>query len=77
MACPKCTDVVYCSEKCQQRAINSYHKYECGLLSTIWSSGASINCHMALRILANKPVEEFLQLADKVDAKLNVKQIQK
>ncbi|XP_037806669.1 SET and MYND domain-containing protein 4 [Lucilia sericata] len=76
VACPKCADVIYCSEKCQQRAMSSYHKYECGMLPTIWRSGASVNCHMALRIFANKPVEEFLQIADKVDAKLYIEQIQ-
>lgn len=77
VACPQCADVVFCSEKCQQRALKSYHKYECGLLPTIWRSGASINCHMALRIFASKPVAEFLQLFDKVDSKLYVEQIQK
>lgn len=77
VACPKCVDVVYCSEKCQRAAAASYHKYECGLLATIWRSGASINCHMALRIFAMKTLEEFLQVADKVNGKMHIEQIQK
>ncbi|XP_075166218.1 SET and MYND domain containing, class 4, member 3 isoform X1 [Haematobia irritans] len=77
VACPKCVDVIYCSEKCQKRAANTYHKYECGLLTTVWSSGASINCHMALRIFTNKSVQHFLEIADKIDEKLSVAELQK
>ncbi|XP_061397445.1 SET and MYND domain-containing protein 4 [Musca vetustissima] len=77
VACPKCADVVYCSEKCQKRAAKSYHKYECGILPTIWSSGASVNCHMALRILTSRSMDHFLEVFDKIDDKLTADEIQK
>ncbi|KAM7345838.1 SET and MYND domain containing, class 4, member 3 [Cochliomyia hominivorax] len=76
VACTQCTDVIYCSEKCLKRAMKSYHKYECGLLPSIFRSGVSVNCHMALRIFAKKPVAEFLEVADKLQPKLYVEQIQ-
>uniref|UniRef100_A0A1A9UIY6 MYND-type domain-containing protein n=1 Tax=Glossina austeni TaxID=7395 RepID=A0A1A9UIY6_GLOAU len=77
VACPTCADVIYCSEKCLSRAAKSYHKYECGLLSTIWQSGASINCHMALRILASQDKDNLLKLAKNIDQKLSLEEILK
>ncbi|ALC41289.1 CG7759 [Drosophila busckii] len=62
VCCPNCADVIYCSEQCQQNSTAKYHKYECGILPIIWRSGASINNHMALRIIASKPLDYFLQL---------------
>ncbi|KAH8299554.1 hypothetical protein KR044_002756 [Drosophila immigrans] len=75
VACPGCSDVVYCSEQCQQRAAGKYHKYECGILPVIWRSGASINNHMALRIIASKPLDYFLQLKPTLDEQLSLEQL--
>ncbi|XP_011192734.2 SET and MYND domain-containing protein 4 [Zeugodacus cucurbitae] len=75
VACPKCADVLYCSEECLTKASSTYHKYECGLLPTIWRSGASVNCHMALRILANKPLEYFLKIKDDIEKDLPLDEI--
>lgn len=77
VACPNCADVVYCSEKCLKRAAKTYHKYECGILATVWSSGASVNCHMALRILTSKPMDHFLQIFDTIDEKLSMEELQR
>jgi hypothetical protein len=27
--CPQCSHVLFCSEHCQERALASYHQYEC------------------------------------------------
>lgn len=75
VACPGCSDVVYCSEQCQQRAAQQYHRFECGILPVIWRSGASINNHMALRILASKPLEYFEQLQGQLDEQLSLEQL--
>ncbi|KAH8415808.1 hypothetical protein KR222_001194 [Zaprionus bogoriensis] len=75
VACAGCSDVVYCSEQCQQQAAQKYHRFECGILPVIWRSGASINNHMALRIIASKPLDYFLQLKDSLDVELSLEQL--
>ncbi|TDG50660.1 hypothetical protein AWZ03_002964 [Drosophila navojoa] len=75
VACPGCSDVIYCSEQCQQKAAAKYHKFECGLLPVIWRSGASINNHMALRIIASKPLDYFMQLRASLDEELSLEQL--
>lgn len=77
LACSKCCDVVYCSEKCMKQASESYHKYECGLLQTIWRSGASVNCHLALRIIASQSLESFKVLKDVIDSPMSIEEIKK
>ncbi|XP_037950105.1 SET and MYND domain-containing protein 4-like [Teleopsis dalmanni] len=77
VACSKCADVIYCSEECQTHASKTYHKYECGILPLIWRSGASINCHMALRIFASKSVDYFLKIKDDVNKQFTIQEIQK
>ncbi|XP_055597177.1 SET and MYND domain-containing protein 4 [Uranotaenia lowii] len=62
IACAKCSDVLFCSENCERLANTCYHKYECGFLSILWKSGASITCHMALRIIAQKSEEYFKEI---------------
>ncbi|XP_058124167.1 SET and MYND domain-containing protein 4-like [Anopheles ziemanni] len=57
--CPNCTDVVFCSGRCEQIACETYHRYECGFLRTLWKSGATIVSHLALRIIAQKPYSYF------------------
>lgn len=59
LPCPGCIDVLFCSKKCQDEATAGYHKYECGLLETLWSSGSSINFHMALRLISLQPLSFF------------------
>ena len=75
VACPSCSDVIYCSEQCQQRSSAKYHRFECGILPVIWRSGASINNHMALRIMASKPLDYFLQLRSSLDEQLSLEQL--
>lgn len=75
VTCPKCADVLYCSEECLSKASSTYHKYECGLLPTIWRSGASVNCHMALRILAKMPLEYYLKIKDDIEKDLPIGEI--
>lgn len=39
--------------------MSGYHKFECGMLKTIWVSGSSINCNMALRMISCRPLSYF------------------
>lgn len=75
VACPQCIDVIFCSELCQQKAINGYHKYECGILSTIWESGASLNCHLSLRIAASKDAKYFVNNYDSFFSVLTLEEL--
>ncbi|SPP73851.1 blast:SET and MYND domain-containing protein 4 [Drosophila guanche] len=75
VACPRCADVIYCSEQCRDEAAKKYHKYECGIVPIIWRSGASINNHIALRIFASKPLEYFLQLKPTIDKELSPEEL--
>ncbi|XP_019536792.2 SET and MYND domain-containing protein 4 [Aedes albopictus] len=67
VCCPKCSDVIFCSEACEKKANSSYHQYECGFLPIFWRSGASITCHMALRMITQKSEEYFMGLRQEFD----------
>lgn len=61
-ACPTCAHVVFCSWNCLQNGCNSFHKIECKIQPSIFDSGCSINCSMALRIITQRPLKVFLGL---------------
>nr|XP_040232259.2 SET and MYND domain-containing protein 4-like [Anopheles coluzzii] len=60
--CPHCVDVVFCSERCERNGCESYHRYECGFLGTLWASGATIVSLLALRIITQKPCAYFEEM---------------
>ncbi|GAB0087382.1 SET domain-containing protein [Sergentomyia squamirostris] len=68
LCCPTCSDALFCSDACRSAALKSYHKYECGLLSTIWRSGTSIICHLSLRTLTQRDINYFLKIRDELKA---------
>ena len=55
LPCPTCAAVAFCSDSCRRAATATHHALECGLLDTLWRSGASVTCLMALRALTQKP----------------------
>ncbi|KAL3290275.1 hypothetical protein HHI36_023623 [Cryptolaemus montrouzieri] len=59
-ACPGCSIVVFCSSNCERKANRTYHKYECVFQKTLFQSGASINCALALRIITQRDVKFFM-----------------
>uniref|UniRef100_A0A146LER3 Protein-lysine N-methyltransferase SMYD4 n=1 Tax=Lygus hesperus TaxID=30085 RepID=A0A146LER3_LYGHE len=65
--CPNCSAVIFCSPKCQQLASKTHHKYECEVLRTLWESGASITCLLALRIIIQKPFAYFLKVVGELE----------
>lgn len=47
---------------CQNVTMTSHHVFECSILPTLWASGASITCHMALRMFTQKNLEYFKEI---------------
>uniref|UniRef100_A0A182QBG1 MYND-type domain-containing protein n=1 Tax=Anopheles farauti TaxID=69004 RepID=A0A182QBG1_9DIPT len=66
--CPNCTDVVFCSGRCERNGCESYHRYECGFLQSLWSSGATIVSLLALRIITQKPCSYFEDIREELPA---------
>lgn len=59
LCCPNCQEALFCGETCRDKALKSYHKVECRILPTLYASGLSIICFLALRILSQKSVKYF------------------
>lgn len=62
--CNQCSRVAFCSVACQTEALTTHHVVECPILETLWSSGASIICLMALRMLSQRGLKHFLDMKD-------------
>jgi tetratricopeptide (TPR) repeat protein len=67
IACQHCADVIFCSAKCRDKAWNSFHKIECGIMQHLWNSGASITCQMALRAIAQHSLKYFLDMKEELE----------
>lgn len=59
IACHGCSNVVFCSTLCERLANRSYHRSECPILQTLFESGASVNCLLALRIISQTHFSNF------------------
>ncbi len=65
--CPTCSKVVFCSLKCRRKALESYHVIECAL-SPVFAATKLDKMPlvvMVLRAIAQKPINFFLENADK------------
>ncbi|XP_049281647.1 SET and MYND domain-containing protein 4-like [Anopheles funestus] len=60
--CSDCTNVVFCSRRCEQNGCTYYHRYECEYLRSLWNSGATIVSLLALRVITQKPYAYFDKL---------------
>ena len=56
--CYHCTEILYCSRKCQEDSWNLYHSFECGKLKLMSKIGIA---HLALRIILVTPLELLMQ----------------
>jgi len=59
LPCNTCTKVMFCSLKCREEALSTYHKYECKLIDLFLSSGMSIICYLAYRSISQKSLQWF------------------
>ncbi|CAG9855188.1 unnamed protein product [Phyllotreta striolata] len=71
VACPTCSNVVFCSTICERLANKTFHKIECPIQASLYSSGASVNCFLALRIVSQKHFSYFNDKKNKLKDYLN------
>ncbi|XP_069700412.1 SET and MYND domain-containing protein 4-like [Periplaneta americana] len=64
VACPDCSGVAFCSTDCRDRAVRTYHRYECHFMDLLVGSGMSILCHIALRMITQSGLQHFLDEKD-------------
>jgi len=50
LPCPKCCEVAFCGAQCRDAALKTHHRWECAFLPTLRESGASVTCHLSLRL---------------------------
>ncbi|KRT79853.1 Anaphase-promoting complex subunit 3 protein [Oryctes borbonicus] len=60
--CGSCVYTVFCSKNCMKES--KCHEIECKITHSLYESGASINCIMALRIITQKPFGDFWNKKD-------------
>ncbi|EFA09316.2 SET and MYND domain-containing protein 4-like Protein [Tribolium castaneum] len=65
VGCPHCSSVAFCSPKCRDDAITTYHKYECKFFDLLLGSGMSVLSLMALRIITQQSLTQTLEIYDK------------
>ncbi|XP_041974587.1 SET and MYND domain-containing protein 4 isoform X2 [Aricia agestis] len=71
LACPNCPNVIFCSEKCLDAALKTYHAYECHILPILWKSGCSVTCSISLRMITQNSKEYFKKIQSELDKKPN------
>lgn len=73
VACDRCSDVIFCSDKCKTDA--TFHKFECGILKTLWASKASVTCHLSMRMMAVYPLTFFIEVRKDLERKMTHEEI--
>ncbi|XP_063881235.1 SET and MYND domain-containing protein 4-like isoform X2 [Scylla paramamosain] len=64
--CEWCCGVAFCSPKCRDLAVSSYHRWECRFLDLMIGSGVSLNVSLALRVAAQHDLLFFQKLQDRL-----------
>lgn len=73
--CSNCPSIIFCSTKCRQIAMNSYHKYECSFLGALWVSEISLICNLSVRLLTQKGLDYFIKIRTKLGKNLEENEI--
>ena len=60
--CTQCAGIGFCSKDCRDKALLSYHKYECKYLDLLHGLGCSTIAKLALRIITTHPLDYFKKL---------------
>ncbi|XP_056645073.1 SET and MYND domain-containing protein DDB_G0273589-like [Diorhabda sublineata] len=71
IACSTCANVIFCSTICERLANRGYHKVECPFQESLFKSGASVNCFLALRIITQKHYSYFNDKKNRLKDYLN------
>ncbi|XP_023338753.1 SET and MYND domain-containing protein 4 isoform X2 [Eurytemora carolleeae] len=64
--CRTCCGVSFCSVECRDIALNTYHRYECGLLGILVASGLNVYPFLAIRLLARFGFDYLWNLKDEL-----------
>lgn len=62
VGCPDCASLAFCSVECRDKAVSTYHKYECKILDMLIGSGMSVLCHVALRTITQDGLAPCLDI---------------
>ncbi|XP_071517837.1 SET and MYND domain-containing protein 4-like [Panulirus ornatus] len=60
--CRWCSGVAFCSPRCRDLALATYHRWECKFLDLLKGSGVSLNCYLALRVVTQHGLPFFKKL---------------
>ncbi|XP_066587691.1 SET and MYND domain-containing protein 4-like [Prorops nasuta] len=62
VGCPNCSSVAFCTKKCRDLAISTFHKYECKILALLIGSGMSILSALALRMVTQEGLKNSMKI---------------
>ncbi|KAK4311765.1 hypothetical protein Pmani_016759 [Petrolisthes manimaculis] len=57
--CPTCSGVAFCCPGCRDKALQSYHRWECKFMDLLKGSGVSLNAYLALRVITQNTLDFF------------------
>ncbi|XP_069365158.1 SET and MYND domain-containing protein 4 isoform X1 [Maniola hyperantus] len=60
--CPNCSGVAFCTTKCRDIAVSTYHSYECQFSDLFIGSGMSILSYIALRMVTQAGLDTSQQI---------------
>ena len=65
--CRNCTWVCFCSTECRNIAMESYHKFECGIIKLFLESGLNVYAYLVLRLLCKEGYEKIMKMKDSLE----------
>ena len=65
--CRACTAVTFCSVACRDKAEESHHRYECGVISILIASGLNIYPFLTLRLLSRFGADHIWGLRERLE----------
>lgn len=64
--CVSCSYVVFCNDRCQREAWESYHQYECSILPNVHNTEINLG-HLALKTVIKAGYQNLLDFKEKSD----------
>lgn len=65
VSCDSCRDVVFCSWSCKDCA--DFHKYECGILESIWKCKSDLATHLSIRMITSKDPDKLIEYGKRIE----------
>lgn len=70
VSCDSCRDIIFCSQLCKDQA--DFHKYECGILGSIWKCKSDLATHLSIRMITTKDPASLIKFGAKHEHNENV-----